>query len=57
MEFKLKQVLTKTPQGVKATRNGEGPSPKSHAVLKSFDGTNPNVAQTMRSQSFGMVWN
>ncbi len=39
MEFKLKQVLTKTPQGVKATRNGEGPSPKSHAVLKSFDGT------------------
>lgn len=39
MEFELKQLLTKTPQGVKATRNGEGLSPKSHAVLKSFDGT------------------
>lgn len=39
MEFELKQLLTKTPQGVKATRNGEGLSPKSHAVLKSLDAT------------------
>ena len=38
MEFELKQVLTKTPQGINATRSGAGLSPKSHAVLKSFDG-------------------
>ena len=38
MEFELKQVLTKTPQGIYATRSGAGLSPKSHAVLKSFDG-------------------
>ena len=38
MEFELKQVLTKTPQGINATRSGTGLSPKSHAVLKSFDG-------------------
>jgi PAS domain S-box-containing protein len=39
MELELKQVLTKTPQGINATRSGAGLSPKSHAVLKSFDGT------------------
>ena len=38
MEFELKQLLTKTPQGINATRSGAGLSPKSHAVLKSFDG-------------------
>ncbi len=38
MEFELKQVLTKTPQGIYATRSGAGLSPKSQAVLKSFDG-------------------
>lgn len=38
MEFELKQTLTKTPQGVNATRGGEGLSPKAHALLKSFDG-------------------
>ena len=39
MEFDPEQVLTKTPQGINATRSGEGLSSKSHAVLKSFDGS------------------
>ena len=39
MEFESKQVLLKTPQGVNATRSGEGLSAKSHAVLKAFDGS------------------
>ena len=41
MEFDPEQVLTKTPQGINATRSGEGLSAKSHAVLKSFDGSKP----------------
>ena len=39
MEFDSEQVLIKTPQGINATRSGEGLSSKSHAVLKSFDGS------------------
>ena len=39
MKFDLEQVLIKTPQGVNATRSGDGLSSKSHAVLKSFDGS------------------
>lgn len=38
MEFELKQALTKTPQGINATRSGEGLSPRAHGVLRAFDG-------------------
>ena len=41
MEFTPDQVLVKTPQGVNATRSGEGLPSKSLAVLKLFDGTKP----------------
>lgn len=39
MDFKSEQVLTKTPQGVNATRSGVGLSPKAYSMLKLFDGT------------------
>ena len=39
MNFEPEQVLTKTPQGITASRGGVGLSPKAHAVLKLFDGT------------------
>jgi len=41
MNFKSEQVLTKTPQGVNATRGGVGLSLKAHTMLKLFDGTMP----------------
>ena len=41
MDIKSGQVLTKTPQGVNATRSGVGLSPKAYAMLKLFDGTMP----------------
>src|SRR5688572_29653943 len=44
MNFKSEQVLTKTPQGVNATRSGVGLSPKAYSMLKLFDGTMPVAA-------------
>ncbi len=41
MESQLNQIVTKTPQGVNATRVGDGLLPKSHAVLKLFDSAKP----------------
>ena len=41
MKAELNQIVTKTPQGVSATRNGDGLLPKSHALLKLFDGAKP----------------
>ncbi len=44
MAIQSDQVLTKTPQGVNATRSGVGLSPKAHAMLKLFDGAMPVAA-------------
>jgi PAS domain S-box-containing protein len=39
MKVESEQLLTKTPQGINASRSGVGLSPKAHALLKLFDGT------------------
>lgn len=44
MNFQSEQLLTKTPQGVIATRSGLGLPPKAHAMLKLLDGTMPVAA-------------
>ncbi len=44
MNIPSNQVLTKTPQGVNATRSGVGLPPKAHAMLKLFDGSMPVAA-------------
>ena len=41
MNLTSEQLLTKTPQGVNATRSGVGLSPKAYTMLKLFDGTMP----------------
>lgn len=44
MNIQSGQVLTKTPQGVNATRSGVGLPPKAHAMLKLLDGSMPLAA-------------
>jgi PAS domain S-box-containing protein len=39
MNLEPEKILTKTPQGINASRSGVGMSPKAHTLLKLFDGT------------------
>ena len=39
MKVESEQQLTKTPQGINASRSGVGLSPKAYTILKLFDGT------------------